>query len=255
MALSARANVLVPVVGGVEWGLDRMVTVGYGVVYDYIFERFEPYRALQQEVLGLLETLVPDGVPRRSFRVLELACGPGNFSCLLSAAGFSVVGMDPYGTLIELAREKRRAHRLGNLAFWHADLAEGKTLREGVFDAIVDVHSLYAHPAPHQKLGEAFRVLKSGGHAIFVNHTRRVGLCSTFAETRRREGWAAALGCLRWVVPNAVFEAARKPVGPHYWSEDQFASALRKAGFTVLEMRRTFLHGASLLAWARKDGV
>lgn len=255
MTLSARAAVLVPVVDGVEWGLDRLVTVGYGVVYDSIFERFEPYRALQQEVLGLLESLAPPDVPRRSFRVLELACGPGNVSCLLAAEGFSVVGMDPYGPLIELAREKRRALRLGNVAFWHADLAEGKTLSDGMFDAIVDIHSLYAHPAPQRKLREAFHVLKPGGHAIFVNHTRRIGLWSTLGQTWRQNGWATALGCLRWVMPNAVFEAARKPVGPHYWNEEQFAHALREAGFTVLEMRRTFLHGASLLALARKQGA
>ena len=30
-------------------------------------------------------------------------------------------------------------------------------------------------------------------------------------------------------------------------------AALRAAGFTVLQMRRTFLNGASLLVWARKD--
>jgi len=42
------------------------------------------------------------------------------------------------------------------------------------------------------------------------------------------------------------------PVGPHYWDENAFAGHLRGAGFTVLEIRRTFLNGASLLVWARK---
>ena len=50
-----------------------------------------------------------------------------------------------------------------------------------------------------------------------------------------------------------MFEVTRKRVGPHYWQEEEFASRLRGAGFTVLELRRTFFDEASLLAWVRKD--
>ena len=52
---------------------------------------------------------------------------------------------------------------------------------------------------------------------------------------------------------DALFEAARRRIGPHYWSEQEFAANLTAAGFTVLESRRTFLNGASVLVWARKD--
>jgi hypothetical protein len=85
-----------------------------------------------------------------------------------------------------------------------------------------------------------------------VNHIRRVEPWATFHELRAREGLRAAFRSLLWVVPNAIFEAARKQVGPTYWNEDEFAAHLRAAGFTILEMRRTFLGDASLLAWVRK---
>ena len=76
----------------------------------------------------------------------------------------------------------------------------------------------------------------------------------TFAELRAREGLGAALRCLMvWLVPHSLFEAARRRIGPHYWAEEEFAANLRAAGFTVLESRRTFLNGSSLLMWARKD--
>jgi hypothetical protein len=55
------------------------------------------------------------------------------------------------------------------------------------------------------------------------------------------------------VVPNSVFEAARKQVGPTYWEETEFTSHLQAVGFTVLETRRTFLNRASVLVWAKKD--
>ncbi len=238
---------------GVQWGIDRTVSIGYGVVYDYIFDRFPPYQALRREVLARVESAVPEDTQRRDVRVLEVDCGPGTFSCILAEAGFSVVGIDPYNGLIDLAREKRHACRLTNLAFQHADLAHGNTFWEATFDQVVSIHSLYAHPAPRRMLAEVCRILKPGGHLVLVNHTRRLGLVSTFRDLARRDGLLAALRSLIWMVPNAVFESGRKRVGPHYWTEDTFSAELRAARFTVLEMRRTFLSGASLLIWARKD--
>jgi ubiquinone/menaquinone biosynthesis C-methylase UbiE len=250
----AGGGVLRSVLAGLRWGLDRTVSVGYGVLYDYIFDRFAPYRALQQEVLTRVEAAVLEGAGRRDVRVLEVGCGPGNFSCILAEAGFTVLGIDPYPGLIDLAREKRRARRLSHLAFQHTDLGQNNGLWDATFDQVVSIHTLYAHPAPRQLLEQAFRILKPGGHTVVVNHTRRLALRPTFAEVRRREGPLAALRALGlWLVPNAVFEAGRRPVGPHYWDEETFAGELRKAGFTVLEMRRTFLNSSSVLVWARKE--
>ena len=45
----------------------------------------------------------------------------------------------------------------------------------------------------------------------------------------------------------------RRPIGPHYWPEAEFEARLRNAGFTVLDLRRTFFDDVSLLAWVRKD--
>ena len=41
--------------GGLQWGVDRMLSVGYGLLYDYIFEKFTPYQKLQAEVLALVD--------------------------------------------------------------------------------------------------------------------------------------------------------------------------------------------------------
>jgi ubiquinone/menaquinone biosynthesis C-methylase UbiE len=239
--------------GVVARALDRMVAVGYGVVYDYIFEQFGPYQSLQREVMELVESAVPESTNRRDVRILELGCGPGNLALKLAEAGFTVFGLDRYGSLIDLAREKRQAKRLANLSFQHGDLAKGSTFRDGTFDQIVNVHSLYVHPEPDRKLKEAFRVLKPAGHAVFVNHTRRVELWATFRELRARQGLGPAIRSLLWLVPNAVFEVARRKVGPTYWEEDEFTAHLQAAGFTVLKTRMTFLNDASLLIWARKD--
>lgn len=240
--------------GGFQWTIDRMVSIGYGLVYDYIFEQFTPYQQLQAEVLELVETAAKATSPdRRAFQVLDVDCGPGNLTFVLAEAGFSVLGLEPYGALVELAREKRRAKRLANLAFSQGDL-EMAVVREGTFDQVVNVHSLYAHADPIAVLAHAWRVLKPGGHAIFVNHTGAVRPRATFGDIRRREGLGAALRCLLlWLFPHWLFEATRRRVGPHYWDEAAFTSHLRNAGFTVLETRRTFLNGASVLVLAKKE--
>jgi SAM-dependent methyltransferase len=240
-------------VGGLRWGVDRMLSVGYGLVYDYIYEQFRPYQQLQSEVLELVAAGVQADTLKRDVHVLELGCGPGNFTFVLAEAGFNAVGLESYAALVELAREKRRAKRLANLAFRHGDLADGAGIRDASFDEVISIHSLYVHPEPETLLKEAYRILKPGGHAIFVNHTRQVAQWSTFREIKSRDGVKSALSSLLWLVPNSIFEAARRRIGPHYWDETHFATNLRAAGFTVLETRRTFLNDASLLVWARKD--
>src|SRR4029453_12730299 len=194
--------------GGVKWTIDRMLSTGYGLVYDYIFEQFGPYQKLQAEVLALVESAAREAPDRRSVQVLDVDWGPGTLPFVTAEAGFSVVGLEPYGALVELAREKRRAKRLANLAFSQGDLPSAK-LRDTAYDMVVNVHTLYAQANPQVLLAHAYRVLKPGGHALFVNHTRRVAVRVTFRELRAQEGTAAALRCLLlWLLPHRMFEAA-----------------------------------------------
>src|SRR2546427_6524204 len=249
---AAAGGIMGAVVRALQWGLDRMLSVGYGVVYDAIFERFQPYRDLQADVLELVEKGAPHG-PRRDVHVLDVGCGPGNFTFVLAEAGFSTIGLEAYAALVELAREKRRAKRLVNLAFRHGDLAEGAGGRGGSFDVVVSIHGLYVHPEPLTLLHEAWRVLKPGGHAVFVNPTRRVGHWSTFRQIKNRDGLRAALASLLWRAANSIFEAPRKRHRPPYWGGKQFAENPKAARVTAPGDAPTFLNGASVLVWARRD--
>src|SRR5438552_13229277 len=161
----------------VRSAIDRCLAVAYGPVHDLVVERFKPYRALEHEVLDLVELAVPSGTPRRSMRVLDIGCGPGTFTAMLAAAGFSAIGIDRYTPLLDVARETRRSRGLTNISFSRLDL---DAFADGEFDQVVSIHSLYVHPDPERMLAHAARVLKPGGHAVFVNHISRFGLRRTF---------------------------------------------------------------------------
>ena len=233
----------------VRSALDRCVAVAYGPVHDLVIERFTPYRALEYEVLDCVEAAAEPGVPRRSLRILDIGCGPGTFTAMLAQAGFSALGIDRYTPLLDVARETRRLRGLTNVSFSRLDL---DAFGDAEFDQVVSIHALYVHPDPERTIAHAARVLKRGGHAVFVNHVSRYALRRTFFTAAKRRGWIYALRTLRWLIPNRLFEAGRRPVGPHYWDEAQLAALFANAGFQILDARRTFLDGGSALVWARK---
>jgi SAM-dependent methyltransferase len=112
------------------------------------------------------------------------------------------------------------------------------------------MHTLYWHPEPAAFLQGCRRALRAGGYGIFLTYSRPARVGRTFRELRQRHGLVAALGALRWLVPTALFERFRD-YEPHYMGPEAFHDALRHGGFEVLEARRTFLAGISLLACTR----
>src|SRR2546422_11137313 len=88
--------------------LDRMLSVGYGVVYDYVYPRFSYYQRLQREVRDLVEAAVPARVERRDVRVLDVGCGPGNFTCALAEAGVPGTGLGSDAAAGGAGKQKRR---------------------------------------------------------------------------------------------------------------------------------------------------
>src|SRR5256885_9654839 len=95
-------------VGAIRWGLDRMLSVAYGVVYDYVYERFTPYQRLQTEVRQLVEAGAPScGGPPRAPGV-EGAGGARTFTCAPPPAGIAATPPDSSAALVGVAQEKRR---------------------------------------------------------------------------------------------------------------------------------------------------
>lgn len=119
------------------------------------------------ELLPLFGLLDPEAV------VADLGCGTGSFAATLAPFVRRVIGVDRAPEMIEEARQ-----RLGPLAGEKGpvELREGSLGRLPVEDAEADVAvlSLVLHYVadPAQALGEARRILRSGGRLVIVDMRR-----------------------------------------------------------------------------------
>jgi ubiquinone/menaquinone biosynthesis C-methylase UbiE len=149
-------------------------------------------------------------------RVLDVACGPGNFTRdFASATGQGlVVGVDASETM--LARAVRNTGN-ANAAYVRAD-ACALPFRDGSFDAICCFAALYLIERPMRALDEIARVLAPGG---------RVALLSS---------------CNRGPLPTGTTNAVvRSLSGVRIFARDELTGALRDRGLTSIEQRVTGL--------------
>lgn len=246
LSLAGNVGVRMPV----QHMLERLIALGYGLMYDAVVRGFPPYDALLDEIAALVAGAATGGA---RLRVLDVSCGVGTVAARLARDGHAVVGLDGVGHLVDVARDKTRGIGGRNLAFHHADIARDAVPGAGTYDVVLSMHTLYWHPEPDAVLAACRRALRPGGHAVFLTYARPARVWQTFARVCRERGLLAAVRALRWLVPTAVFEAFRD-CEHRYLAPAAFHGALTAAGFDVLEMRRTFLADLSLLAWARANG-
>jgi SAM-dependent methyltransferase len=157
-------------------------------------------------------------------RVLDVACGPGNFSrdFALAAGDGLVIGIDFSATMLGVAA---RDNALGNVAYLRGD-AGAMPFRDGSFDAVCCFAALYLIEEPMQALAEIVRVLAPGG---------RLALMSS---------------CNRGPVPTERANAVVQRVsGVRVVGRDELTAALEELGAVEIERR---LSGLAQFVSARK---
>ena len=97
-------------------------------------------------------------------RVLDIGCGPGFFTILLSDAGFAVTGIDYTPAMLECARENARGHS-GRMEFLKMN-AEELDFPDESFDAVVSRNLTWDLPHPLAAYREWCRVLAVGGALV-----------------------------------------------------------------------------------------
>ncbi|MCW4037058.1 MAG: class I SAM-dependent methyltransferase, partial [Candidatus Bathyarchaeota archaeon] len=114
-------------------------------------------------------------------RVLDLACGEGDFSRYFAGMGADVTGVDFSEEMIKAAVEEEKRSPLG-IVYHVADAADLRVLGSESFDVVYIFMAMMDIPDHGSAIGEAARVLKRGGRFIFI----MVHPC--FGWARRRDG-------------------------------------------------------------------
>ena len=149
-------------------------------------------------------------------RVLEVGVGTG-LALPHYTRSKRITGIDLSAEMLALARTRVREERLGHVdALMEVD-AEATGFEDGSFDIAVAMFVASVVPHPRALLQEMRRVVKPGGHLLFVNH---------FAAER----------------------------GPRWWVERALAPASRKLGWHP-DFSREALLPAEDMAHARFDTV
>jgi SAM-dependent methyltransferase len=161
-------------------------------------------------------------------RVLDVACGPGNFTrAFADAAGASgvVVGLDASRTMLTQAVRERPGDGVEYVLASATDLP----FSDGSFDAVCCFAALYLIEDPLRAVDEIVRVLAPGG---------RVALLSSVA---------------RGPLPAGVSDAVVRPLtGVRIFGREEFTRALRDHG--LVDVRRR-ISGLAQFVSARRPGA
>jgi phosphatidylethanolamine/phosphatidyl-N-methylethanolamine N-methyltransferase len=102
-------------------------------------------------------------------RVLEVGVGTG-LSLPTYGRHLEIVGIDLSPEMLEKARERVAAERLGNVTGLHEMDASDLKFADASFDTVVAMYVMTVVPDPEKVMRELSRVCRPGGEVIIVNH-------------------------------------------------------------------------------------
>lgn len=145
-------------------------------------------------------------------RVLDVACGPGNFTRDFAPAASEglVVGVDASESMLATAARETTAP---NVAYLRADACD-LPFRDGSFDAVCCFAALYLIEEPMRALAEIVRVLAPGGRLALLSSCNRGPLSAGTA--------------------NAI---VRRLSGVRIFERDELTRALNDDGLVEIEQR------------------
>jgi phosphatidylethanolamine/phosphatidyl-N-methylethanolamine N-methyltransferase len=126
-------------------------------------------------------------------RVLEVGVGTG-LALPLYRRDLQVVGIDLSREMLEKAKERVESERLGNVGGLLEMDAERMAFADGSFDIAVAMFTASVVPDARKLFAEMSRVVRPGGHLLFVNHFAAEGgprwwIERAMAPLSRRLGW------------------------------------------------------------------
>ncbi len=138
--------------------------------------------------------------------VIELGCGTAYFSAYLARLGARVVGVDVTPAQLATARRMQKQFKL-EFPLIEAN-AEDVPLPDASFDVVHSEYGASIWCDPYKWIPEAARLLRPGGHLVFLRNSTLAVLCATVegptSETLQRS--QRGLYKLEWTEPDHEIE-------------------------------------------------
>ena len=183
-------------------------------------------------------------------RALDLGCGSGTHSTWMAEGGAAVVGCDLSSTMLALARERARAHRV-ELELCLADISTALPFADATFDLALTATALHYVADLATTMREIARVLQPGG--IFIASVLHPMSTARFPrlnpeQTAAPDGWATRQTWAShyfdaparevetpWLACGEVSSAGRR-IGCYHHTIDEYFHAMRAAGLTLIDL-------------------
>jgi len=151
-------------------------------------------------------------------RVLEAGVGTG-LSLPMYGSGKRVVGIDLSADMLERARTRVREGRIATVEALREMDAEATDFADGEFDIAVAMFVASVVPNPLRLMAEMRRVVRPGGHLLFVNHFAaerglRWWFERTIAPASRALGWHPDFKFAALFTPDELRMSERQPMPP-----------------------------------------
>jgi SAM-dependent methyltransferase len=184
--------------------------------------------------------------------VVELGCGTAYFGAWLARRGARVVGVDVTPAQLETARRMEAEFKLG-LELVEAN-AEETGLPDASFDLVLSEYGASIWCDPTKWVPEAARLLRPGGHLVFLRNSTLAVICLTDddgpSETLQRP--QRGLFRLDWAEPYSEIE--------FQMGHSEWIRLLRANGFEIEDLAELYAHEDAVdhtyyhsnAAWAKK---
>lgn len=114
-----------------------------------------------------LETILENAPQKDDLKILDVGCGPGFFSIILSEAGFDVTGIDLSAKMIKEAEKNAEAMET-DPAFQVMDTQEPR-FDDNTFDLIVNRNVVWSLTEPKKAVNNWYRILAPGGKLLIFD--------------------------------------------------------------------------------------
>lgn len=196
-------------------------------------------------VVAQLRSSLPD----KELLVLDVACGTGDLSLMLSEArGVRVVGTDFCRPMVDIA--KRKAVKDGAaIPFVEGD-ALSLPFRSASFDGVTIAFGLRNLVSPQEGLSELRRVLRPGGLAVALEFSRPV---TPLFRSLFQLYFARLLPILGGLLSGCQQAYEYLPASvSHFADQEELASMMRGVGFVEVEYRN-LTGGIAALHFGRRS--